>query len=342
MIAAGVMLVLMETLADFGAVSIFNYDTFTTTIYKAWFSMFSLSTAAKFSSFLVLLVFILVMAEQAVRQRRRYTTAERQPAPTVRTILTGKRCYAASAYCGLILLFAFIIPVIQLLRGASADWGQHFDARYLGFLSRSLLLSALATLLVTASALLLVYAERSAHSFKPNLLVRFATLGYALPGTILAVGGMILVTFIDHQLKNRLGLTTVITGTLLAMMLGYLSRFMILAYNPIDSAMHRVTPHMGEAARSLGATPFMILSKIQMPLVRGGIFAGSLLVFVDVMKEMPITLMTRPFGWDTLAVRIFQFTSEGEWNHAALPALTLVILGFIPVILLTRQPVFKG
>jgi iron(III) transport system permease protein len=172
--------------------------------------------------------------------------------------------------------------------------------------------------------------------------VRFATLGYALPGTILAVGGMMMVTFIDHQLRNRFGLTSVITGTLLAMMLGYLSRFMILAYNPIDSAMHRVTPHMGEAARSLGATPLRILSKIQIPLVRGGIFAGGLLVFVDVIKEMPITLMTRPFGWDTLAVRIFQFTSEGEWNHAALPALTLVVLGFIPVILLTRQPVFKG
>jgi iron(III) transport system permease protein len=153
---------------------------------------------------------------------------------------------------------------------------------------------------------------------------------------------MILVTSIDHQLKSRFNLTTVITGTLIAMMLGYLSRFMILAYNPIDAAMRRVTPHMSEAARSLGAAPFMILSKVQMPLVRGGIFAGGLLVFVDVMKEMPITLMTRPFGWDTLAVRIFQFTSEGEWNHAALPALTLVVLGFIPVILLARQPIFRN
>ncbi len=342
-IIGGLMLVLMETLSDFGAVSVFNYDTFTTIIYKAWFSMFSLNAAAKFSSLLVFLVLVLVLLEEKARQRRRYTAAEKQQTPPARTTLAGTAGIAASAYCTFILLFAFVVPVTQLLRTASAGLGPSFDLRYFGFLNRSILLATWAALLTTGSALILVYTGRISRRVKTAFLIRFATLGYALPGTILAVGGMMLVTFIDHQFKHRLGLTTgfFITGTLLAMMLGYLSRFMVLAYNPIDSAMHRVTPHMNDAARSLGATPLRIVSKIQIPLVRGGIFAGSLLVFVDVMKEMPITLMTRPFGWDTLATQIFQFTSEGAWDQAALPALTLVLLGLIPVILLTRQSATK-
>ncbi|MEK7286441.1 MAG: iron ABC transporter permease [Nitrospirota bacterium] len=354
MIISGLMLVLMETLSDFGAVSIFNYDTFTTTIYKAWFSLFSLNAAAKFSSFLVLLVFCLVFLEEAARRRRRYTPADKPPAPVVRTALTGIPRIGVAIYCIIILLFAFIIPVVELFNKASMGFDSFrggrsaFDLRYLGLLNRSILLATMAALLTTGLGLLLVYSERISAQLaadaplKTSLLVRFATLGYALPGTILAVGGIMLVTFIDHRLTNGLGITgSLMTGTISAMMLGYLSRFIVLSYNSINVAMVRITPHISEAARSLGATPLRIMRKIQIPLVRGGIFSGALLVFVDVMKEMPITLMTRPFGWDTLAVQIFQFTSEGSWEQAALPSLTLVFLGLIPVILLTRPTRFR-
>ena len=345
-IVNGLMLALMETISDFGAVSIFNYDTMTTTIYKAWFSMFSLDAAAKFSSLLILLVFVLVLIEQSAL-RGRYATAERQPAPIVRIPLMGARRLLATGYCTMILLLSFIIPVLVLTRESFIGFADNLDIRFVGFLNSSLLLASVAALVTTASALILVYtvrpspAERSDQRLKKTFL-KFATLGYALPGAILAVGGIILMTFVDHQLK-RLHLTTgfFITGTLLAMILGYLTRFMVLAYNPLESAMHRITPQMGEAARSLGASSFRELRTIQIPLLRGGMLAGCLFVFIDVMKEMPITLMTRPFGWDTLAIRIFQFTSEGEWEKAALPALTLVLLGLIPVIFLTRQSLFR-
>lgn len=348
-IVGGLMLVLMETISDFGAVSVFNYDTMTTTIYKAWFSLFSLNAAAKFSSLLVLLVFSLILMEQKALQGRRYSTTERQPAPMIRTPLKGGQRLLAFGYCGMILLLSFILPVGVLIKETLIGWEKNFDSRFFGFLNHSFFLSATAALITTLSALALAYLGRAssaiqAHqSFKRLFMIKLATLGYAFPGAILAVGGIILVTFVDRQIREKLHLATgfFMTGTLLAMLLGYLSRFMALAYNPLESAMHRITPQIEEAAQSLGASPVRVLKKIQIPLLRSGMLTAGLLVFIDVMKEMPITLMTRPFGWDTLSVRIFQFTSEGEWDKAALPALTLVLLGLIPVIFLTRQSHFR-
>ncbi len=333
MILSGLMLAIMETLSDFGAVSIFNYDTLTTTLYKAWFSMFSLNAAAKFSSLLVVLVFVVLWFEQKTRQSKRYISAEKQPHPAPRVALTGTPRFLATAYCFVVLFLAFIVPVIYLSMGAYTVLHQDLDTRYLGFLSRSLGLSAMAALLVVASALVLVYTRRYCHRVGIALMIKLATLGYALPGAMLAVGGIILVTFLDHQLWRHLFLT----GTLFAMMLGYLARFMALAHNPIESAMQRITPHMNEAARSLGSHGLRMITKIQIPLLKEGLIVGAILVFVDVMKEMPITLMTRPFGWDTLAVRIFEFTAEGDWERATLPAITLVLTGLLPIFILTKQ-----
>jgi iron(III) transport system permease protein len=334
MILSGLMLVVMETLADFGAVSIFNYDTLTTTLYKAWFSMFSLDSAAKFSSLLIVLVFLILWIEKKARQRKRYTSSEKQPHPNPRKILKGASRLCAVAYCFIILLIAFMLPILYLLSETFSTLKQDLDLRYFGFLGRSLALSAMAAILIVLSAWVIGLAGRRGQS----LIVRLATLGYALPGTILAVGGIIMVTFLDHTLASLFhwdGLF--LTGTLCAMMLGYAARFLTLAHNPIESALHRITPHIEEAARSLGLSSFNILKKIHFPLLKSGVMTGALLVFVDVMKEMPITLMTRPFGWDTLAVKIFQFTAEGEWDRAALPAITLVLFSLVPVILLASE-----
>jgi iron(III) transport system permease protein len=344
MILSGLILVLMETLSDFGAVTIFNYDTLTTTLYKAWFSMFSLNAAAQISSLLIVVVFLLLLLEQKGHNRFHSIPSDRQLAPIVRIKLTGISRYIASAYCATILLFAFIIPVVYLSVSAYFVFHDDFNARYIGFLNHSLLLASFAAGITIVSAVILVYTARYSHRFWTTLLVKFTTLGYALPGTILAVGGILLATAFDHQIKNIFHLDSgvLITGTFAAMMIGYLARFMAVAHNPIDSAMNRITPHIDEAAQSLGAGGFRVIRKVHAPLLRSGLLVGAIFVFVDVMKEMPITLMTRPFGWDTLAVKIFEFTTEGEWNRAALPALMLVILGFIPVILLTRPSQFRN
>jgi iron(III) transport system permease protein len=342
-IAAGVMLALMETLADFGTVATFNYDTFTTAIYKAWYGLFSLTAAGQLSSILVVIVFLLLLVEQRLRSRSRYVQAEKASVPVVRKNLRGLRGWLTFAYAGAVLSLAFLIPVFQLVFWSAGIIRSDLDVRYFGFLTHSIFLGVLAAALVTACAMILVYANRLNNTLWTRITVRSATLGYALPGAVLAIGGIILVTWVDHRLIAgiqsvlHVKIGFLITGTLFAMLLAYLARFLVVGHSPVDSAMQRITPSTDETARSLGLNQIAMLRRVHLPMLRAGLLTAAALVFVDVMKEMPITLMTRPFGWDTLAVRIFEMTSEGEWDQAALPAVALVLTGLIPVILLVKQ-----
>jgi len=340
-IASGAMLALMETLADFGTVAVFNYDTFTTAIYKAWFGLFSLPAASQLASLLVLIAFVLLLGEQQSRSRRRF--AETRPGVrTERIRLQGHRRWLAFSLAALVLFAGFLLPLGQLLLWAAALVAQEFDKRYLEFLWHSLFLSATAALLTGATALMLAYASRLHQDTATRLAVRIATLGYALPGAVLAVGIFIPVIWLDNWLtglaRRFVDLETgwLVQGTLVAMLVAYVARFLAVGHGPIDSAMHRITRSIDEAARSLGVSGAAMLRRVHIPMLRGGLLTALALVFVDVMKEMPITLMMRPFGWETLAVRIFELTSEGEWERAALPAVTLVAAGLIPIILLLR------
>ena len=341
-IAGGAALVLMEALADFGAVSIFNFDTFTTAIYKAWFGFFSLAAAAQLSSLLVVMVFLLVALEQRLRKRMRFAQSRITP-QSERIQLTGVRKWLATGYCLIILGIAFLLPAAQLLAWSLEIFHEEFDSRYLGLLSHSLLLGLLSALLIAMTALLLAYAGRRHQDRLTHGLIRTATLGYALPGTVLAVGIFIPLAWLDNQLislsRSLFNIETgqLLQGTILIMVLAYTIRFMAAGFKSIDSAMHRVTNNIDEASRLMGLRGIKLLYKVHLPMLRGGIFTALTLAFVDVMKEMPITLMTRPFGWDTLAVKIFELTSEGEWERAALPALALLLSGLLPIVLLMRQ-----
>lgn len=341
-IMGGLMLALMETLADFGTVAVFNFDAFTSAIYKAWFSFFSLDTAKQLASMLVFIVFVLVVFEQRARGRRAYTANARggqQP----RIALAGTRGWAAAAWATLVLMMAFVLPFGQVLWWAYQGWAEEANAVLVDNALRSLMLSAMAALLVGAAALLLAYAVRRDGGGFNRLLSRVATLGYAVPGTVLAVGVFVPVAWLDNQLIALMGgwlpegTGSILKGSLAVLLLAYVARFMAVGHAPIDAAMHRISRSQEEAARNLGLTGARLVARLHLPLLKGGLFTALLMVFVDVMKEMPITLMTRPFGWDTLAVRIFTLTSEGEWERAALPAVLLVLSGLLPVILLSRE-----
>ena len=341
-IAGGVMLALMETLADFGTVAVFNYDTFTTAIYKAWFGMFSLPAASQLASLLLVIVFALIVMEQQIRIRMRYAEVK-QSARVDRIALSGWRSATATALASGTLFFAFLLPIGQLVIWAANSLVQDLDSRYLGFLWHSLLLSTLAALLTCTVALLLVYATRRHPDAATRNAVRIATLGYALPGTVLAVGMFVPLAGLDNWIGEvtlqlfQIETGLMIQGTLAIMLLAYLTRFLAVSHSPIDSAMQRITSSIDEASMSMGINGWMMLRRVHLPILKSGIFTAGALVFVDVMKEMPITLMTRPFGWDTLSVRIFEMTSEGAWEQAALPAVALVISGLIPIILFMRQ-----
>jgi len=341
-IAGGTLLVIMESLADFGAVSIFNFDTFTTAIYKAWFGFFSLPAAAQLASCLVVLVFIIIVAEQKMRSRMRFSEA-RTATQSERIVLHGVRRYLASGYATAVLAVAFLFPLLQLLRWSLEIFHEEFTARYLQLLWHSLSLGLSAALLICTCALLLAYTARRHPDLPTRSLVRVANLGYALPGTVLAVGIFIPLAAIDNSLITLanalfgLEIGQLLQGTLLIMLFAYLVRFMAAGFKAIDGAMHRVTPSIDEAARLAGLRGLNLLAKVHLPMLRSGLLTAFTLVFVDVMKEMPITLMTRPFGWDTLAVKIFELTSEGEWERAALPAVTLLFSGLLPIVLLMRK-----
>jgi iron(III) transport system permease protein len=233
--------------------------------------------------------------------------------------------------------------VLQLLYWAVQVAATDLDTRYWQFVLHSLMLSGLTASVVLLAALALAYAARASEGQRTvDVLVRIANLGYALPGMVLAVGLFVPVAWLDGWLlgwTNSLGLAPLplLKGALAVMVTALAVRFMAVGFNPIQAAMQRITPNQERAARSLGLGAWQSLRHLHVPLLRPGLLGAALLVFVEVMKEMPITLMTRPFGWDTLAVRIYEMTSEGMWERAALPSVCVVLAGLLPIFLLVRK-----
>ena len=341
-IVAGTSLALMETLADFGTVAIFNYDTFTTAIYKAWFGLFNLQAASQLASLLLLFVALTIYGERHLRGRAKFHENTRGGRPS-RISLKGRNAWLASLFAGLIFSFAFLLPVIQLAMWCWEVISEDLDMRYLELVANTVLLGISAAVVTIIGAMLLAFARRYSRNTVTHSATTIATLGYALPGSVVAVGIMLTFTGVDNFLQSMLrgfGIDDpgpLLTGTIAALLLAYLVRFLAVAFGPIDSSLERIRHSLPEAARSLGATPAMVLTRVYLPLLSPGMLSAMLLVTVDVMKEMPATLLLRPFGWDTLAVRIYEMTSEGEWERAALPAITLVLAGLLPVMLLVLR-----
>ena len=340
-IGAGLALALMETLADFGAVSVFNFDTFTTAIYKTWYGFYSLSSATQLASLLLLAVMLLLFAERRARGASRPGNERARSAPLYH--LRGARALAASAWCSLVFLCAFVIPMLQLLAWFWQRGRFDLDERYVGLILHTLYLGGMAAAITVALAMLLAFARRQVATRRMQALVALANLGYALPGSVLAVSIMLAFSWLDRHLVIPLSSVLggdgkpLLLGSLSALLLAYLIRFMAVAHGPLESSLARIRPSLPEASRSLGVGGVRLFRRVYLPLLVPGTLSAALLVFVDVLKEMPATLLMRPFGWDTLAVRVFEMTSEGEWARAALPALTLVLVGLLPVIGLIRR-----
>ena len=335
-IVAGLLLVVMETMADFGTVAVFNYDTLTSAIYQSWFDLFSLAAALQVASVLVLLVLLVVVFERRNRRARRYAEV-RQPISSARRIaLSGHRARLASGACAAVLIVAFIIPFAQLCLWAVAHFADELTVRFWQSVAGSIGLAVTAMLLISCLALLLAFAARPHNGPLSQWAVRLATLGYALPGAVLAVSIFAAVAAADSALRSFGLPLNLALGGAAVMLLAYSVRFMAVAFSPIESNLLRVTPSIDAAANSVGVAGFNLLRRVHLPIIKSGFFTAMVLVFVDVMKELPITLMTRPFGFNTLAVRVFELSSEGLWQRAALPAVAIVLVGLVPVLLLIR------
>lgn len=333
-IAGGLLLVAMEVLADFGTVALFNVQTFTTAIYKSWFGLFALDAALQLASVLVLLALALMAVQRAVQRRGRMV--QRGPGLPRRRLRGGAALAASGGAAGFVLLVVGL-PLGLLLRWSLAHLSVELDPRYLEWLGRSLLLAGSAAALLTGSALLAAYLERRQPGRRTlQLGARAATLGYALPGTLLAVGLYAPLAALENALADWVAPGWV-TQSLVLLLLGYWARFIAVAHTPISQQLARVTPSIDEAARTLGVRGWRLLHRVHRPLISGALASAAALLVIDVIKEMPITLMLRPSGFDTLATRIFELTAEGEYERAALPALTIVLAGLVPVALLLRS-----
>jgi iron(III) transport system permease protein len=338
-IVAGISLAVMESLADFGTVQLFNYTTFTTAIYRSWYGLYSLESAQQLSLVLIILVVIALAVERWFRGRSGYTSSG-TAAHKRRIHLAGRSAVLATTTCAVVFAVAFILPTSLIALWSIREFAGELDARYWQFAANTLSLAAMAAMLVTLISVALAYSVRRSPGRVNEFLGRVATLGYAIPGTVLAIGFFIpiaaLSRFINQAVIND-GSTVALQSSLAVILLAYLSRFLAVAHSPVNSALSRIRPNIEDASRGMGVSGLQMLQKVHLPMLRPAVLTAGLLVFVDVMKELPITLMTRPFGWDTLAIRVFQLTTEGEWQRAALPALGIVIVGLIPVIMLTRQ-----
>jgi iron(III) transport system permease protein len=341
-IATGAGFVVMETLADFGAVKYFELATFTTGIYRAWFAYGNPAAAAQLASLLLLSVFAVLLLERWSRGRRQYVHTSARYRELRAMPLKGIRAAAATMSCVLPLAFGFAIPAVVLLTMASNSSEPIALSRLAHLIGNTIEIGALASLLAVGAALLAVYALK--HDGRPLCqgLMRVAVLGYATPGVVIAVGILIAVgafdAAIDGAARWLFGVSTglVLASTIAAVLYGCVARFFAVAFSPLDAGLARVKRSFEDVARTLGTSPGSILARIHLPLMRGSVLSALLLVFVEVLKELPATMILRPFNFDTLAVEAFQLATTERLDAAAVPALIIVAVGLIPVLVLCR------
>jgi len=342
-IAAGVALALMETLADYGTVSYFAVQTFTTGIYRAWFSLGDRVAAAQLAMCLLGFVVLVLALERQSRGAARFHGPGLRSKPSRGLPLTGWAAFASVAACVLPVLIGFVVPASLLLHLALTDGDAQFGMRFFTLAGNSVMVSGLTATLAVALAVLVAYARR----LDPRPLTRGAhwavELGYALPGSVIAVGLLIPVARADNLLAQWLLSTfgwhtgLIFTGTIAALVFACLVRFMTSALQTVDSALHRVTPHMDDASRSLGLTPAQSLRRVHLPLLRRGLLTAGLLVFIDVMKELPATLVMRPFNFDTLATQAYTLATDERLAEASTATLAIVAVGLLPLFVLCLQ-----
>lgn len=340
-IAAGAALALMEAAADFGTVQYFAVDTFTTGIYRTWFGLGNKVAAAQLAAALMGFVLLVLVLERLSRGQARYHHTSRRWQRIVPAQLTGGRALAALIVCGVPLLFGFLLPSAALI-GLSIEGGDPlFGRRFLTYAANSFILAGLGAAATVLAALVLAYAVRLHPTPAIRIAARIAGLGYAIPGSVIAVGMLIpLATFdnvVDSWMRASFGISTglLLSGTLVAILVAYMARFLALGLNAAESGLSRITPSMDEAARTLGASPSSTLARVHAPILRGSVLTGAILVFVDVLKELPATLIIRPFNFDTLAIRVYHLASDERLAQASTGALTIVAAGLLPVIFLS-------
>ncbi len=342
-LAIGVALALMEVISDFGTVQQLAVETFTTGIYEVWLGMNQVGAAAQLASLLFGFVLLLIWLERSSRRGRRYHPAGRHFRDLPGFRLAGWRAVLAFVCCALPVLVGFAVPAWVLISWSAASWDVVSLRQYVDDLSNTLLLATTAALVAALAAVFMSYALRASSGPVLRIAARLAGSGYAIPGSVIAVGVLVPFAWIDNQVdgffRANFGFSTglLLSGSMAILVFAYLARFMALAFGAVGSSFGRVTRNMDGAARALGHSSWSTLRRIHLPMIRGGVLTGILLVFVEVMKELPATLILRPFDYSTLASRVYEYASDEQFEEIGIWALSIAAAGIIPVILLSRS-----
>ncbi len=347
-IVAGTALALMEALADYGTVAYFGVQTFTTGIFRAWFSLGDHMAAAQLSAMLLGFVFLLLLLDRISRRGAAFhSTSHRKRLRNVYH-LHGVRAAAAVLFCVVPLVFGFLLPAGIMAHMAVTSGDAQFGARYLTLTGNTVTLAAVTAGLAVLLALIVGYAGRAFPTRLVRAANRIAGLGYAVPGAVIAVGVLIPVTRLDHVLAGWITAATgahpglILTGGIAALVYAYLARFFAVALQSVDAGLAKITPSMNDAARSMGLGPGATLVRVHAPLLWRSALTAGLLVFVDVMKELPATFVMRPFNFDTLAVQAYNLAADERLAEASTAAPTIVLVGLLPLIVLSRMMLRPG
>ena len=341
-IAVGVSLVMMETLNDFGTVDFFAVATFTAGIFDVWLNMNSPSGASQLASVLLLFVGVLVTLERMGRRGRKFHNTSSRTRKLPGYQLHGLVKWLAFACLSIVVIAGFIVPASVLGAYAIDFHSSALEASFWENVGNSLMLSGVAGFVAVGVGIILAYGLRLGQNRAVRFLTRFAAMGYAVPGAVLGIGIIVSLGWIDNSIdalmKNNFSISTglILSGTIVAVVFGYLSRFLSLSFGTLDAGLTKITPSMEGAARTLGLNRLATLRRVHLPLMRGSVLTAGLLVFVDCMKELPMTMILRPFNFETLATFVHQYASDEMLPEASMAALSIVGAGIIPVILLSR------
>lgn len=341
-IAAGAALALLETLADFGTVQYYGVHTFTTAIYRTWYGMGNREGAAQISFVLIAIAIGLILLERHSRGRASFAIASNLRHRSEPAALPPGRAAAALLACALPVLLGFVLPTLHLAQLAVRSGSVVADHRFLGDAVNSLILASLAALIIVGLALFLSYAGRLVRRRALNRTIEFASLGYAIPGAVIAVGVLLPLTVADHGIdflsRGLFGMPTglLLSGTAFALLLAYTVRFLAVGMANVAPGLAAIDPAMDASARVLGAGPNQVLRYIHLPMLRAPALTAGIVAFVEVLKELPATLLIRPFNFDTLAIGVFRFASDERLAQAAVGAIVIVLVSLVPVILLSR------
>ena len=340
-IMAGLALALMETLNDLGTVEYFGVNTFTTGIYRTWLGMGERSAAAQLAAFLMIFVLILIILERRSRSAAQYYERSSSIKKIVPFQLNPGHSLGALIACLLPVIFGFIIPGGYLLQLTLNNLDSSFDADFRDLAQHSFTLASITAIAAMVISLLMAYGQRLEPNWLMKTAVRISAMGYAIPGSVIAVGVLIPVAgldnLIDHWMRSTFNISTglLLSGTIFSLIFAYLVRFLAVGFGSVESSLNKIAPSLDDASRSLGYGSTSTLWNIHTPLMSGGLLTSAMLVFVDVMKELPATLVIRPFNFDTLGIRVYQYASDERLAEAAAPALAIVLVGIIPVIFLS-------